>query len=289
MLATGAADGQLRLWDVTDPARPAQTATLPAGRLGRAEAVGAVAVTPDARLLAAAGRTISLWDLTEPVSPAPRAVWTHKRTVTAVEFVQDGTLLAADGGGDDRDNVLLWDITDPARPVRVAGLTPHPTTRLVVPSVRVTAIRYSRQRRLLVTASSCCITADQGVSTLVLDDGAVILWDLTEPAHPVRATLLRRVGGHGVPPLRRRTTPTETYMTGHHDNPTAVSISGDGRQLASGSVDATVQIWDIRNPDWPACIGILPHEQPVNAVAHSPDGHLLATAARATVLIWQLT
>jgi WD40 repeat protein len=73
----------------------------------------------------------------------------------------------------------------------------------------VTAVAFSPDRRTLATAS---------------DDKTVILWDLSDRAHPTRL---------GQP------------LAGHGDAVASVVFSPDGKTLATGSDNGTVILWDL--------------------------------------------
>ena len=62
----------------------------------------------------------------------------------------------------------------------------------------------------------------------------------------------------------------------HTDRITALALSADGRLLASGALDRTVRIWDVRSETQ---IGLLPHATAVTAVGFSADGSMLAAGA----------
>ena len=69
LLAVAAADGTLRLWDVTSPGHPVQVgATL---EQASDSPLYAALFSPDGRILAAAGagRVVELWDVSRPGHP----------------------------------------------------------------------------------------------------------------------------------------------------------------------------------------------------------------------------
>ena len=67
-------------------------------------------------------------------------------------------------------------------------------------------------------------------------------------------------------------------LRGHSDSVSDISLSRDGRLIASSSLDKTVRIWDIRGAE----VAILEkHTASVLAVEFSPNGEFLASAAGA--------
>ena len=74
---------------------------------------------------------------------------------------------------------------------------------------------------------------------------------------------------------------------GHTASVNAVAWSPDGKRIASGSTDNTVQVWDAI--DGRHVFTYKGHTNPVGAVAWSPDGKRIASGGNDhTVQVWQV-
>ncbi|MET3425148.1 WD40 repeat protein [Actinoplanes tereljensis] len=163
-------DTGLRLWDVTNRAKPVFLGKL-AGSYS-----GAVAFSPDSRTIATGGYndpTVRLWTLANRTAPAELAILTgHSDDVGALAFSPDGRTLAS--GSDDK-TTMLWDVKNPARPVRIAAIGGH--------TAKLSSVAFSADSRTLATGGL---------------DYATQLWDVSSPSEPIRLVRMRTTLGEAV-------------------------------------------------------------------------------------------
>jgi len=75
--------------------------------------------------------------------------------------------------------------------------------------------------------------------------------------------------------------------SGHNDFVFSVSISPDGKILASGSIDKTIKLWDVSNG---SLIHTLSSYYAILSVSFSPDGKILASGSRdGTIKLWNVS
>ena len=267
LLASGAADGTVILWDVATQER---IATLQGYGLS-------VSFSPDGTTLASAGwsGTIILWD-----------VRTQERITTlegppylvrSLSFSPDGALLAY---GNSEGTIILWEV---ATRERIATLQGHrseihsvsfsPDGTLLASGSDYTVKLWevaTRERiatlqghRSVVASVSFSSDGTLLASAPVLQDGMVELWEVA---------------------TRERI----ATLQGHTDGARSVSFSAsDGALLATGGWDGKVILWDVLKKEKIVAFG---HTGEVHSVSVSLDGTTLAAGGGdGTILLWDIS
>lgn len=170
------------------------------------------AILDDQKLLTGSGDgAIRLWKV---ASDQPRSI-PHPNLVDCVAFNSDGTRLATachDGV------VRIYDLTKPNNPL-VKDIKAHVATPQSHP---VYVVLWSPDGKMLVSGSY---------------DRSIKLWDATS------GNLIREIKGFPEPPPAAG----QPIPPGHRDQVFCLAFSKDGKQLASGSSDRTVKLWDPSN------------------------------------------
>ena len=318
LLAVAAADGTLRLWNATRPGHP-----VPLGGplvSDRSSPLYSTAISPSGTMLAVAGagRQVSLWNLADPARPRPAGppLTGPASTVYSVAFSPSGTLLAA-GSAD--NTVRLWNVANPQAPTLLATLHGpagyvesvafSPDGKLLAAgsadkTVRLWSVsnpaRPASAGKPLTGPGNIVMSVAFGPSGQVLAagsrDGKVWLWNVAAPRRPVaqgslsgpsdwvNSVAFSPAGGM----LAAGTSDNRVYVWNmatraltaqlpHEDPVTSLAWDGPTR-LAAGDGDGTVSVWSLPSP-------VLLAGSPVNSVAFSPAGNLLAVGSR-TLQLW---
>jgi WD40 repeat protein len=276
--------GQLSLWDTANGYRPVLKATL-----SNLNSVSAVRFSPDGRYLAGTVQDNSLnwhaamWDVTDVTHP--RQLTTFADTTAAsniqdkdVAFSPDGKLVAVGRAEDPATHqglVQLYDVSDPATPRFVDDYTltsgafavafSHDSRFLVVGAadgvLRVLRIDDGQRMSVVWTIPKAYsqavytakFSADGHLLAIGNGDDDVVLFDMTDPAHPRQVSVAQ----------------------GHTQQVNTIAFSPDGTELASGSADDSVRLWDISDPATPKPLANLAIGVSVYDVTFSPDGRSL--------------
>ncbi len=256
MLATGDANGEIRLWQVAD----SKLLLICKGHTGW---VHSVVFSPDGRMLGSGSsdQTVRCWDATD--GRCLKTLTGHNQRVHSVAFSPDGTILCS---GSSDCTLRLWDVNSGTEIKILSGHVGY-----------IWSVAFSPDGMMLASGS---------------DDQTVKLWDvhtgecgktLRGHTHWVRTLCfspdgktLATGGGDWTVKLWDVCNGIEVkILSGHSQRIRAVAFSPDGSTLASGSGDHTVKLWDVGTG---RCLKTLHgHSSRLTAIAFSPDGTILAS------------
>jgi WD40 repeat protein/transcriptional regulator with XRE-family HTH domain len=251
LLASGSLDGTIRLWE-------AASGDLRATLHGHTGWVYGVAMSADGQLLASGSqdRTIRLWETRSGRLLA--ALQGHAGGIWSVALSADGRLLAS--GGMDR-TVRLWETRSGQLLDTLQGYT-----------AEVRSVTLSPNGQLLATGAL---------------DGTIRVWEMSfatfraDEQFAGRTADVKEADGARSGGWRLLAT-----LQGHIHGVRSVTLSADGRLLASGSEDGTACVWEAASGR--LLTTLHGHASGVWGVALGADGRLLASAGPdGTVRLWE--
>ncbi|MEV6325428.1 TIR domain-containing protein [Nocardia sp. NPDC051787] len=293
LIAVGGANGNIDLWDISNPRVPIRVATWNAEHVDFSSndiRLSALALSADGKTVATGGpdRTVSLWDLSDRAHPRRLGppLTGLGGVVRTIVFAPDGERLAA---GSDK-NSLVWDISKREAPRRIGrGLHDRQVRELTFTDGRLLALGWNGGDAALwdltnpdepslagtaptrVTVGSLAYSPAAQVLVTTGTDRTVQLWDVGDLAHP------RRLGD----PLR------DTL-----GGDIGVVFDQTGRLLAEAGLDGRILLWDITDPARPVKIAdpIDADANAVSAAQFSMDGDkLVAVYSDGPAVIWDLS
>jgi len=282
-LAAGGALGEIGLWDLSDVSNPIRVDE------GFSQGPVWVAFGSEANVIISGGlnKPVALWALRDhrgaPVARA-RLFNDNGGNGDFAAYSDDNrtlTLAGADG------RFSYWDVSDPSRPIRQAG-----------------AVKLEVRRVLNLSADGRFVS--------VLDrSNCTKIWDLSDREHPVnrasfckistpevafgsdRRTVavaasedgvaLYELGAGSAAPVKVASLPGSAGHVG------AMAFSRDGRTLAFGKEDHTVELWDVTDRTHLHRITVLTgHVSAVRSLSFTSDGATLAVGDGQVVTLWQI-
>lgn len=266
--------GWAGVWEITSGKQIAEMEDMPDSVLG-------IAISPDGRLVATAGRdgAARLWEAETGKSVATFSG--HRSALEWVDFSPDGKILAS--GSYDR-TAKLWSVDDGEE---LGTLRGHADVVLTT--------RFSPDGKTLATAGGGGVVRFWNVATREqtgsLDPNAIGL----DPPSPILSIACSPDGktiasAHQDKTVRLRDTGTgkiHRVLGGHEAEVSCVAYSPDGSILATACCDNLVRLWKVAGDGKPTILK--GHTDWALAVAFSPDGKTLASCGSdKTVRLWEV-
>ena len=264
-VASGSRDGSVRVWEVPTGRELAQ---LPAHQ----GEVRAIAYSPDGDYLLTAGddREVRLWDLKK--QEISQRFAGHQEPITALAISADGKMVAT-GGGDRKLRLyeratakLLNEL--PGHGLSINGVAFSPDGKLVASACADQRLRVFDTANGGVKLAIPQFQGNQYAVTFLPDSRTVAL----AGARPTRVLLIDTRDGS-----------VQRSLEGHTEAVTGLSISADGKRLASISDDRTARVYELPEGK-PLVVQAL--EDVPRALALSPDGTRLATGGLDRQVRW---
>ncbi len=276
MIATGGVDGTVKLWRSIDRTLIRTVVYSTSGGFGGGVQVSSVAFSPDGKTLASAGYlgVIKFWRVADGLALPS---YSNTDGVSSLAYSPDGRFIAA---GTNNKTVLVWRTSDGSS---IATLTGHTGS--------VNSVAFSPDGHTLASGSS-----DKTIKFWDYISGGTLntittthLNGISSIAYAADSKSIFSGGAAGTGFNMSDKTVKQWQLadnsllqtfSGHTKGIEQISLSPDGKTLASASADQTVNLWRISNGVLLHTLaGVSGHTNSVNCVAFSPDGMTLASGS----------
>ncbi|MCB9079657.1 MAG: hypothetical protein H6631_18790 [Anaerolineaceae bacterium] len=286
ILVSGSDNGEIIVWDVSDPQRPRKM-----GNVIQDGGVNTLAFNSGGKILASGSSygEIILW-LVQPGQPL-QALGTfagHNGSVEDVAFRPYEKMLVS--AGEDR-KLRLWDVQNPQQPQQLWQSDDDDHKNWVW------SVAFSPDGQMLASGDG---------------DGTINLWDVEDARQPQRLDQFLQAHSDDVFSLAfssdgnnlasgsgdntiilwslqnfQQTFSLHQTLTGHTNRVTSLAFYPDKEVLISASGDGTLISWGVEQDQLLQFLGrrLVGHDRQVNSVAFSPDKKTLASAGNEGIII----
>ncbi len=228
-LASGGDDKTVKLWQLGNIG-----ATLRQTFEEHSSQVGSVAISPDAKWLASGSddKTIKLWRLNDGMASSCQTLESHEGPVSSVSISPDGEWLAS--GSDDK-TVKLWKL-------KSAEATLHQT--FAECNAEIKSVSISPNGKWLVSGDN-----DRTITLWKLnDEGALFYESFKYHSDKIKIDAEWLDNNSKLKGLESiKASVASAVASTNIDLVASVSISPDGKWLASGNFDCTLELWELGN------------------------------------------
>jgi WD40 repeat protein len=281
ILASGSSDKTIRLWDISSDKEPQVLK-------GHTECVHSISFSSDGKTLASGSsdKTIRLWDV---FSGEERRIFEgHTNKVTCVCFGMDDKILAS--GSFDK-TVRLWDVFSGEKMEvfqghtdKVISVSFRPDKKIFASgsidgTVRLWDISFTKEIQVLKGHTQGVLDISFSTDGKILASGGfdktVRLWDTSSIK--------------SLPNIEGFTQSVKSIdqlinIKGHTHGVNSISVSFDGKTVASCSEGGTVRLWDISSGKKAQVV-----KWYTRCVSFSLDGKILVGGFGNTIRLWDIT